>query len=287
VTWSRRRTLVAGLVVLGLTNVVALGGALWNRAGEPEARLALTQRELGRVEPWYGSNRENSGLSLYPVWRILPESTADADVSIWRYAGMGGAPGWLDKAKMESLGFIASAPPEGAERARRRYDKQLAREVLLVLELDGPAYRRSLELVAQRVAREEAKPAPVPGDKAAEARLKNAREALEWETNRNSRLFVVDAGLDAEALRARHPDRARYAIVRGEVRPWLSGARAGHAAGTIDAVSVASINVPLRLRKVFDGAQLSQYDPRGPARFEATVAYGRRLEPWLVDAALK
>jgi uncharacterized protein DUF4824 len=279
---SRPRTLWAGLLLLALTNAVALGGALWNRSGEPDATLRLSQRELQRVDPWYG-NRENSGLSLHPAWRILPEDEAREPFYFINYGG-GGTPAWLDRAKMESLGFDASRFVPHSEPARKRYEKQLPREVLLVLELDGPAYRRALERTGERAALVLAKPF-LPDDKSAEERRKSARDGLEWERSRSSRLFVVDAGLDADALRSRYPDRAHYAIVRGEVKPWIASPKAERPAGYVSSVSVASINVPLRLRKVFADAQLSEYGPGPKTPFEALVAWGRRLEPWLVEAA--
>jgi Domain of unknown function (DUF4824) len=282
---KRSWTLIAGLALLALTNLVALGGALWNRSGEPEARLRMSERELHRVDPWY-RNRENSGLSLRPIWRVLVDRAQNAELYTWGYAGAGGAPAWLDKAKMEALGFDASAASAVEGRSWTRYEKQLAREVLLVLELDGPAYRRALELVTEHAAREKAKPVDAE-DKTALERWKNAREALEWETSRSSRLFVVDAGLDPEALRAKYPDRGRYAIVRGEVRPWILNPKDDKAAGYVSSVSVPSINVPLRLRKVFGDAKLSEYEPGPRTPFEATVAYGKRFEPWLVEATRK
>jgi uncharacterized protein DUF4824 len=280
---KRPHTLAAGLALLALTNAVALGGALWNRSGDPQARMRLSERELQRLEAWYG-NRENSGLTLNLRWRVVVEDRADTGFYSMRYGSAYGSPAWLDKAKMESLGFGTSMLAAYSERGRKRYEKQLPREALLVLELDGPAYRGALEATRGRVERELAKPF-LPGDKAAEERRKTAREALDWETSRSSRLFVVDAGADSDALRAKYPDRARYAIVRGEVRPAAAGAGADRAVGQVDSVSVASINVPLRLRGVFADAQLSDYGPAPRTPLEATVAWGRRLEPWLVEAA--
>src|SRR5207237_4572834 len=140
-------------------------------------------RELSAPSRWYG-NRENSGLALHLVWRV--GSQTGTDVNAWRYAYIGGGmPAWLDLDRMRALGFDAPASLDAA-RARSRYEKQLPREVMLVLELDGPAYRRSLELAAEHVARAEAKPA-AQDDKGRAAQLKNAREALELETTRNSR----------------------------------------------------------------------------------------------------
>ena len=284
-SWSRKHTLIAGLALMALTNAVALVGVAWNRSAE-EAKLRLSERELHAPYRWYG-NRENSGLALNIAWRVLSEPADATALYGWSYGVTGGAPSWLDEAKMRELGFDTSTAGD-AQRGRVRYEKQLPREVLLVLELEGQTYRRLLELAAQYVAREEAKLASSPADKNYEARVKNAREALERETSRNSRLFVVDAGLDAAALRAKYPDRARYAIVRGQVRPAITDAKSARLGGYVTDLAVESINVPLAFREALAGAAASSpYDERSRSRFEATVAFGRRLEPWIAEASRK
>lgn len=283
--WSRTHTLIAGAGLIALTNAVALLGVVYNRSGEPEAKLNLTQRELQAPYRWYG-NRENSGLALGLVWRVLNEESAKTQAYAWRYAGIGGTTAWLDKSKMQALGFDTSAPFADVDPlGRARYEKQLPREVLLVLELDGSAYRRALELAAEYAARDEAKAAASPGDKELGPRAKNARDALEWEKNRSSRLFAVDAGLDAAALRAKYPDASRYALVRGQVRLDTGGRKSGSVRGFIKGLSVDSVNVPFALREVLGGAQPGDVDQPNPTRFEATVAFGKRLEPWIVAAA--
>jgi hypothetical protein len=283
-TWSRKHTLIAGLGLIALTNAVALFGVVYNRSGDPEATLRLTQRELRTSYRWYG-NRENSGLALSLIWRVLNERSPE--IQFYGYVGTGGTPTWLDKAKMEALGFDTSAPAAYSDLRRQiRYEKQLPREVLLVLEMDGPAYRRSLELVTQYLAREEEKLASNPGDKSLAARVKTAREALERESSRNSRLFVVDAGLETSALRAMYPDRSRHAIVHGQVRVVSFGTSSG-GTGYISGLSIESINVPFALRDVFGSAAQGDVDQRNTAPFEATVAFGKRLEPWITAAAKK
>ena len=280
-TWSRTHTVIAGLSLIALTNVVALLGVAYNRNGEPEAKLSLTQRELHTPYRSY-ANRENSGLSLSLVWRVLREQFYD-------YTGMGGSPAWLDQAKMQALGFDTSAPAAYSDpRGRARYEKQLPREVLLVVELDGPAYRRSLELATEQVARAEAKLAASPGDKELGTRAKSAREAFDRETTRNSRLFVVDAGLNATVLRAAYPDTSRYALVRGSVRVDWTGRGSREVQGFISGLSIESINVPFALREVFGGAaQIDDFDQRNRTPFEATVAFGKRFEPWITAAVKK
>lgn len=276
--WTRRHTLATGFALIAITNAVALLGAAWNRSGE-EARLALTQRELLRPYAWYG-NRENSGVSLMLAWRVAADGP---DRTGGRYTRMGGGPSWLDRAKMESLGFDVSYDL-ATERGRKLYEKQLPREALLVLELAGPAWERMVALARDDVAAAEARLAASPGEKGLGLSVKNARDELERETQRASRLFVVDAGSDAEALRAKYPDRARYAVVRGEVRP-VSWKRPERATGYLTRLSVPSINVPFEFRGLFSEVPSTyEYDESKRAPFQAAVAFGKRLEPWVVEA---
>jgi len=285
--WSRMHALAAGAGLIALTNAVALLGVMYNRAGTPEATLRLTQRELYVPYRWDG-NRENSGMSLALTWRVLREPQDETQFNYYYATTNTGTPDWLDRDKMRSLGFDVSPQDASPRQHAWRSEKQLAREVLLVLELDGPAYRRSLEITTRFAAREEAKLPKLPDDKNLERQVKNAREALDRETNRNTRLFVVDAGLDAAALRASYPDASRYAIVYGKVRPGGDYRKPARVFGYVDSVNIDSIHVPFAFRAVFENAARSAYDNRSDtAAFEASVAFGKRLEPWIIGAQKK
>ena len=265
---SRVHLQIAALLVIVLTNVVALGGALWNRSGEAESQLQLSQREL-RL-PYRSLDRESSGLALALVWRVA--AVGQPRDMHWSYAG-GGPPEWLDKAKMESLGFDMAEPSGGI----RWGERTLSRAVLLVLELDGEAYRRALERAREHFAAEEARIGAMPESKEKQNRLKNTAAQLQREEQESSRLFVIDAGLDASALRKRYPDRARYAIVHGQIRPAGSD-RAGErvARGQVSDVRIAGINVPHALRPLLANAA-------GTQKFTASVVFGQRLEPWIAQ----
>ncbi len=268
--WSRTHTFIAGVALILATNAVALVGVAYNRMGEPETKLMLTQREL-RLPYFSDFEGENSGLALSLQWRVLGEEIGDARA--------GGTPGWLDKAKLAALGFDVSKP-EDTPAGRMHYDKLLPKEVLLVLELDGPAYRTSLERVRQRLQKQEALLAANVGKKEFEQRAKIAKQHLNQEERENSRLFIVDAGLEVEVLRARHPDRARYAIVRGQVQPQLIGRGLS---GYISGLST-EINVPLVYRQVFEPMlQNGRRDWNNAAAkpFRVSVVFGKRLEPWI------
>lgn len=278
--WTRRQTLLAGLGLILLTNAVALGGVFRNRTGEPESTLTLSQRELYR--PTWGIARESSGILLDLRWRTVPRE-ADG-MSGWSVLG-GGAPDWLDRAKMAELGFDVGAMDLAGDRLAGR---QKSRAVLLVLELDGPARHGFLERVRRHAEDEAKKAAAVPDNADAQRRLKAAREWLEREENHNSRLFAIDAGLDRAALRARYPDRGRHAIVAGRVSPWRSGAgKTAKWAGYVQRVLVSEINLPFEFRQRFEarGRGTPPADD-STAPFTATVAFGQRLEPWLVSLAV-
>ena len=280
-SWSRIHTLVAGLALIALTNAIALGGVAWNRSGEPESVLKLTSREVW--EPYgFGIDREGGGLQLSIHWRALA-----GDTNVEYYVDIFGPPEWLNEAKLAELGFDVS-PPRETRRASRRYDRQLPKEALVVLELDGLAYQKALERARERAAREAAKGAETgktgPGSPA-----EQAAESLKREQTSNSRLFAVDAGRDAQGLRAKYPDRTRYAIVQGKVRPqYLSGrGKEARWTGYIDDIQNAQVNVPLEFRKALEsaGRATARAGTPGATPFEVTVAFGKRFEPWIIAAS--
>jgi hypothetical protein len=273
--WTRKNTLIVGLALIMLTNAVALLGVYWNRSGGPESMLTLTERELQQPYGW-GMTRENSGVSLRINWRV---PSAERSRS---YSYSGGSPVWLDQAKMASLGFDAS--PAGMQGDYRWSSRQLSKEVLLVMELDGPSYQHALQQAQQYAAEQDTKLAALPDDKAMQDNAKRAHEEARREEQENSRLFAVDAGLDLNNLRAQYHDRNRYAIVRAQVRP-MSGNEQSKIAGYIAKISIDEINVPHEYHSAFDirvRPAAMRLQTSGRRKFEARVAFGQRLEPWLL-----
>lgn len=283
--WSRTHTTVAGVGLILAVNAFALIGVAYNRSAEPESVLRLSERELRRPPQDWGFERENSGLALRMQWRVTSrretrDETHHAHYDRW------GDPVWLGRAKLAELGI--EVPPVADERSKRRYEKLMSKEVLLVLELDGEQYRAALAEARARAERLQARFAASPRDTHLKDQAENATKQLEFERSASSRLFAIDAGLDRGALRAKYPDRARYAIVNGRIEPRIVSVAQGSEFGAhIEAVDIDRINVPLEMRAVFDGAA-TEYGAEVPAvRFEAIVAHGRRLEPWLVAASRK
>ena len=126
----RARYLIAGLLLIGLVNAIVLAGVAWNRQEPEESRLQLSERELVATYAYW--RKDNSSLALRLDYR-WPSQAADGhyDLSI-------------SAEKMAELGF--HVPTELNEQTVRRYRRQLDRDALLVLELDGPAYQREVAL---------------------------------------------------------------------------------------------------------------------------------------------
>jgi hypothetical protein len=273
-----RNTLAAGVLLILLANAVALIGVYFNRSGEAESRLTLSQREL--TMPWgLGIAKENSGLAVSLNWRVIDPSVGE----FGGYGFSGGTPDWLDETRMAALGFDTSLPAEGTF-GRRRFERQLPREVILVLELAGPAWQQALERARQNAVRHEAASLANAGSKEFAEKAKRAQEQLKREEISNSRLFAIDAGVDRAALRARYPDRGHYLILKGTVRPRLATQdKKTRVTGYVSALAVTQINVPHALRPVLEPAlRKHKRTADDPApHFDAVIVVGQRLEPWI------
>jgi hypothetical protein len=271
----------AGVVAIVATNAAILAGVAHNRVATPDAELRLTQRELAPAHA-LGTGREDSGLALRLLERTARMPPASAALEDERFPDSR-MPDWLDEERLAALGIDVKrlAAADGPARGGR----PTAKQVLLVLELDGAAYASALARARQRAEAEAALAAANPGKEEFVKRARNAADAARREETERSRLFVVDAGLDREALRARYPDRRRHAIVRGTLQPLrLAGGKVG---AMILRLGVDEVSVPLELRPALDAplaADLRRAKGQPRAPFEATLAWGRRLEPWIVDA---
>jgi hypothetical protein len=267
--WSH--TLIAGSAIVLLTNAVALGGVAYNRSGEAESQLQLTQRELNRSYSY--SRKDNSGITLTLNWRF--EQAELNDFNFGMYSSRWGNPVWLDKAKMAELGFDVEKLGSAAEYGRR-YKESQPKEVLLVLELNDRAYQHHLQRTGEYAEESRKLLAASPANAEMQRKAKNAEENYKHELEKGSRLFAIDAGLDVLALRAAYPDRARYAIVHGLIRPTTAQIKnETRIGGNITELHAGLVNVPLDKRQVFND----------PASYEVTVAFGKRLEPWIVAAS--
>ncbi len=276
-----RRFLGWGFLLLAATNIVVLGGVAANRSGEPEARLVLSEREL---QPPYSTRKENSGLSLRLVWRVLGEDDEANGYRYWQF------PAWFNAAKIAELG-LDTYGNAGSGNDDTRAKKPVPKEVYVVLELDGEPYRRAQAQAEKALAKEKELQEMTPTDQSKseeisrKEKLKAAAKRLEDERLRSSRLFAIDAGLDAKILRERHPDRSKCIIVKGVVEVTNHGSQSKkEVCGRITMLLTENIHVPLEHRASFEAAttkkQATNPDFTG-SRYTIELVYGSRFEPWI------
>ncbi|MDH1264554.1 DUF4824 family protein [Pseudomonas sp. GD03944] len=254
-----------GLILL--SNAVALAGVYYNRSGEPQSVLTLSEREL-MLSRGLWLDRETDGVLHLQL--------------MWREEGNQGEVIWLDRSKLLSLGFVVPAVTDTIE--LEFYRRNLERSVWLVLELDGPAYQRELKRTRQALEKAEARLQALPDDEALQHRRDRQREYLEDEEHHSSRLFLVDAGLDVEALRAQYPDRRRYALIAGYMRPYYRSDKDTPLFSASIRSEVAEISVPFALREVFSTWNRHQRYGEQKPKVRAEIAFGQRYEPWMIDA---
>jgi hypothetical protein len=273
------RTLIAGLALIAVTNTVALIGVNYNRSGEPDAVTVLTEREL-RLPYRYGFLEENSGIALNIKWRVGYRAPYRPNsYNRWEHLT------WLDKEKLETLGFDLSEPLT-SEKARRRYKKMLPRDVYLVLEYDGDMYKQTIEKRKSELAKQQALLTKNPEKEEFKKQVKNARDQLKAEEQYNSRLFVIDADRDKTALRARYPDQTKYLIMAGQVDLHVNE---NSFEGSIRELTIMSVNVPLDYHSILVplmGMDSYRKQPERP-RYRVKLATGQRLEPWVEDVSLQ
>jgi uncharacterized protein DUF4824 len=259
----------AAVALIVLTNAVALGHVFLNRSRAPDSTLRLSERELALPFNW-GMAKENSGISLHVDYRIPAQRNPSVAPSYGEFAFGESNESWLDAEHLTALGFDVKRLRDAA--AEKRGAAPTSKEVLLVLEFDGPAYAAALDR-ARHVRDEEATMAAAnPGKDEFARRAKRAADAASYGEQQASRLFVVDAGLDRNELRLKYPDRQRYAIVRGVIRPTIAPGNVP--AAWLQRLSVGEVSVPYEVRRPFERmVPVTPGDPvRQRDRFEATVS---------------
>ena len=277
-----RATLIAGLGIIIVTNAIALAGAAYNRSGEPDAVVELSEREL-RMPHYYGMNRENTGLGLRINCRL-----DDGQSQGYASTNCHGRPVWLDQAKLIELGFDLKKHNE--DPAGFLDDKNdLPHKVYLVLEYNGAAYRQALAEAAENLSEQQALLANNPDKEEFEKRAEKAQKRLDHEQHRNSRLFAIDAGRDKARLRAAYPDTSGYIVMQALIRPLRNNVgKQEKWKGRITDLLADTINIPLEYRAPFEALEKSARrhtrNKQAP-RYNVRVAFGKRAEPWVVSVA--
>jgi len=249
---------ILGFVLLICTNIFVLSGVFYNRAKGPVTLIELTERELKMP---YHTNDENSGLSLRLKWRTLGSGNR---FSFYRYRkGLT----WFNEEKLKELGFDLENTNK-FDRNSKWYKEHLPKNAFIVLEYDGKNYNEVVERAKENIEKVEKK-----AKKRAETQLKDELES-------ESRLFAIDAGLDANKLLEKYSDQNHFIIVLGEVKmSYNYRAKTNKFGGYISRINVENIHVPLKFRKIFDSV-LEKKKSKIP-RYKIGLAYGKRFEPWI------
>jgi hypothetical protein len=268
----KRAGWLAALLLLVAVNALVLAGVAWNRSGEAQARLQLTERELP-LQYRYAGAEENTGVAL----RVqLHEDSY--------------APAWLDADKLRALGFSLPGREALSGDAGTRLKRPLSRKAWVVLEFDGPAWRDALAAKAQRLADVRL---DLESGTATRKQVESLEKSLARMRQGGSRLVAVDAGRDPAALRARYPDSTRYVVTGARVRAWVGRSR--EAEDDVDRLAVKGylsllvnrIHVPLQHRTRLQSVVGDDWrDKRAPdadqsPRYRVRLYYGRRHEPWV------
>lgn len=280
IRWNKTTALITGLAMIVLGNAVALSGIYYNRSGEPDAKVTLTQREL-RLPYFGGFDNENSGVALNLHWRVRDDKSS--------YAKNWGYPDWLNEEKLKELGFDTGIPKQ-APRAAARYSKILPQAAYVVLEYDGPTYEANLNRVLTDLKTKQKSAAEHPQDKQLHIALEQAETAADNEKNSFSHLFAVDAGIDKNVLRRKYPNRSMYIIAEAQIRIVLyaqNTSSPSRLTGQIQALSIESITAPYPIRRLLEPyIAKNNYQTRQKLKYKVTVAYGKRLEPWIINLSL-
>ena len=272
---------LTGIVLLVLTNAVVLGGVYYNRSGDDSRKIILTERELS-LPYRYGRKRENSGIALRLNYRVVTGRKQKY------YLSGSGTPAWFTREKLAELGYDVLSPAD-TKQQRRAYKKLRDKEALLVLEYDGATYQSALASAQKNLLEKQQQLERAPFNERYKSQLKHAKQLLEREQTWNSRLFVIDVGGDEQALRKQYPDSKRHIIAAGKVGVSIRTVkgRQWEAIGTIRSLSIREITVPWKNRPLFEQILDGPRKPHGlqqTPRYQVSVAYGKRLEPWVLDA---
>ena len=274
---------ILGFVVLAGTNIFVISGVIYNRSKGPVTLIELTERELQLP---YWTNDENSGLALQLEWRTIGRDKNDF------YLGSWDSPTWFNEIKLKELGFDIENTNSFVY-SSEYYKVPIPKKAFVVLEYDGKLYKEALKRAEKNFEKEK---------NILKADIESNSNDFEWaethlrdERESETRLFAIDAGLDANKLKEQYNDQTRFIVVPGivKMRCNYNDKKDNEApVGYISRLCVEKIHVPLKYRKTFDPIMskekpkkykfnISQRHISNLPRYKVKLAYGKRFEPWI------
>ena len=261
-----RTSLIAAVAIILLANLFAILHGVRNRLGPVDAEVTLTRRELWHLHR--PASDDDSGVTLRLNWTdpnsFFPPVSTDNPLI------------WLDRSKLTALGFDCRMDPSSKD-AGSFYQRQQPRQVYAAFEFNGRTWRAWVASNARAAAEQKSE-------------QKDPARVFPYmgNTKDQSRLIAIDADLNPDTLRARHPDRQSVIIVPAVVAmslDYYSGnpnpPRPPRILGRIQQIQT-SIHVP---RPYSDGFRNPHIDEQGPDNPDGTyrvkLRYGASHEPWV------
>ena len=254
---------VSAFALLIATNALMLLGVYLNRTSETTSEVTLTQRELqlsNRIQ------KENNSVSLRLVYRTENRS--------------GSHNNFLNHDKLKELGFDTDKHLYSKEGSRAT-----TKEVFVVLENDGEAYKRSLKSAEAALTKNEALYSANKDDERSQRAYENAKNELAREQISQSRLFAVDAGLDYERLRQKYPDKTKHLILKGVVR-LVKEHKEKSFYGYIQHLNIQTIHLPYKFKHLLKDIKPMinhKNEQSTPPKYKMEVKYGSRYEPFITS----
>jgi len=259
-----KKYLLIGLAILIGTNLAALGGVAYNRFGEATSHLTLTERELSL--PYnIGSQKENSGVSLSINWR----TSSKIDSTYYPYNSTGIK---ITKDELVALGF--------EEIDKQKSNRSEPLELNWAFEFDGALHRAEVKKAVKKhqealLAHEE------QANDESKHKEKRFRDSLAREKTSNSRLFYIEAAADYDSLAVKFSGQKNILIAKGLAKYSYNNKDKTYNL-SLNYLSVANIMVPLKYTDIFSGLSHVARQDIQPPRYEVSINWGSRLEPWVV-----
>jgi hypothetical protein len=193
-------------------------------------------------------------------WKQSDDSGVHLTLQTAPDLGMGNT--FLNSEKLRELGFDTSFPPSGKD-AWTRYANMAGRPAFIAFELDGRAFAEYKDRRREQALQRKQKP-----------------EDVERDLAQAPRLVPMDASKTREDLRLRHPDRTRVLILPAVVRIQVdSSTKEPRLRGWLTEWP-SLIHVPKPYSDTLRNVNMASNTTM--PRFEVELAYGNKLEPWVV-----
>lgn len=239
---------LGGLVLLA--SAVPLAQATYDRGGAPRATMTFSQREL--TVGW--TRDENSGVTVNWSWGLPPDVDS------------------LTRSQLDSIG--ARCPGTGYD-----CDSRSGTRGWIVVGLDTVDWQRSVDSTRTLL---DAIGTPTPGDTATKRRHDEAKNRLDQLDKYTSRLRMVAAGRDPDALLARWND-GKHLILPARLWVFRQTYPRADLPGQIPRFSIHADPWPSRLYVPVQWAPPVQDTlGTGDRRYDITIAVGRGWLPRVV-----